>query len=131
MTLYSETEFATRVLKDLGLIDADETPSASDLAWAKETANAEIALLNAINLPIWNGSEMAIPIEYLTTLSRRVGIAIEPSFGLASLTESQLAMREAERYLTMMANPRALSPKTLRSNDATGGRRPFDFASGR
>lgn len=131
MTVYSDTEFATRVLRDLGLVGAEETPSSADIAWAKQTAASEIALLAAINLPIWNGSDMAVPLEYLTTLSRRVGLAVEPSFGRTTIAEAQMAMREAERYLTLLVNPRITSPRILTTNDATGNRRSsFDFATG-
>ncbi len=131
MTTYSKRDLATRVLKDLGLVGADEAVPADDQAWAEETVSAEVRLLAAIGLPIWNGSEMAVPEEYLTPLSRRIGLAIAPSFGLMSLADAQLAMREAERYLTIMAAPRAASPLTLRTNDAIGPRgRSFNYSTG-
>lgn len=132
MTTYSQSDLATRMLKDLGLVGAEETPSATDLEWAQETVGAEVAMLGSIGLPIWNGSDMSVPLEYLTPLSRRCGLAVAPSFGLMDTASAQLAMREAERYLTVMANPRAGSPLTLRANDAMprriGG---FDFTTGR
>lgn len=118
------------MLKDLGLVYAEEVPSASDLAWATETVSSEVAMMASIGLPIWNGSDMSVPLEYLTILSRRCGLAIAPSFGLADVATAQLAMREAERYLTVMANPRAGSPLALRSDDATGGRGRFNFLTG-
>ncbi len=130
MTTYNEDEFATRVLKDLGLVGADETPSAADLAWAKETALTEIMMLAAIDLPIWNGSEMAIPQEYLGVLSRRVGLAVAPSFGMMDVASAEQAMRAAEYNLTLMAAPRS-TPLTLTTNDAIKSRRSFDFALGR
>lgn len=131
MTTYTEDEFATRVLKDLGLLGQDETPTAEDMAWAKETAASEITMLSAIGLPIWNGSELSIPQEYLTILSRRVGMAVGPSFGLGDLATAQLAMREAERSLTLMASPSVLSPSPSRTDDAKSTRYGFNFATGR
>jgi hypothetical protein len=130
MTDYTEDQFATRVLKDLGLVAAEETPSAADLEWAKETAGSEITMLSALNLPIWNGSELSIPQEYLTTLSRRVGLAVAPSFGLADMATAQMAMREAERSLTLLAAPRGLSPSLLRSDDSMPRRGGFNFTRG-
>lgn len=131
MTTYNETELATRVLRDLGLVGADEAPSASDLAWAMETCAAEIDLLASINLPIWNGSDMAIPQGYLTILSRRIGLAVAPSFGLLSMNEAQQAMREAERYLTLLASPRGGRPLLSRTDDATPrGSARFRFSTG-
>lgn len=132
MTTYSKADLATRVLKDLGLVGADETPSAADQEWAEETVGSEVQMLSDIGLPIWNGSEMAVPESYLTILSRRVGLAVAPSFGLMDIATAQLAMREAERYLTILAAPRGASPLTLRTNDAISGRGGgFNFTSGR
>lgn len=122
MTTYSLSDLGTRVLKDLGLVAAEETPSADDQAWSEETVSSEVQMLSGIGLPIWNGSEMAVPQEYLTILSRRIGLAVAPSFGLMDMASAQLAMREAERYLTILAAPRAATPLTMRSDDATGRR---------
>jgi hypothetical protein len=128
---FSRTDLATRVLKDLGLLSAEEVPSAEDLEWAGETVDGEVAMLGAIGLPIWNGSEMSVPQQYLTPLSRRIGLAIAPSYGLMDSANAMLAMREAERYLTVMANPRGGRPLTLVSNDATGGRAGrFNYTTG-
>ena len=131
MTTYSRSDLATRVLRDLGLIASDEDPSPDDLAWAEVTVSFEVGLLNNIGLPIWNGSEMAVPESYLTTLSRRIGLAVAPSFGLMDMATAQLAMREAERYLTIMAAPRGAHPLTLRADDAKRGDAPFNFTTGR
>src|ERR1051325_5848341 len=82
MTIYSQSNLATRVLRDLGLIGAEEVPSAADLQWSVETVGSEGAILGSIGLPIWNGSDLSVPLEYLAPLSRRVGLAVAPSFGL-------------------------------------------------
>ncbi len=131
MTTYSQSDLATRMLKDLGLVGAEETPSATDLDWAEETVGSEVAMLGSIGLPIWNGSDMSVPLEYLTPLSRRCGLAVAPSFGLMDPANAQMAMREAERYLTVMASPRSGNPLPLVSNDAMPRRLAgFDFTSG-
>lgn len=131
MTTYSQSDFATRVLRDLGLVGADETPSSAELSWATETTGSEVAMLASLGLPIWNGSDLAVPLEYLTILSRRVGLAIAPSFGLVDMAAAQMAMREAERPLILMAAPRSGSPLLLRTDDATGSRGRFNFTTGR
>lgn len=131
MTTYSQSDLATRVLKDLGLVGASETPSSADLAWSIETNASEIAMLSRIGIPIWNGSDMAVPGEYLTILSRRCGLAIAPSFGLTDIATAQLAMREAERYMTLMVgSPSIASPRLLKANDATGKAGWFNFTTG-
>lgn len=132
MTTYSQSDLATRMLKDLGLIGAEEVPNAADLGWAQETVGSEVAMLGSIGLPIWNGSDMSVPVEYLAPLSRRIGLAVAPSFGLMDPATAQLAMREAERYLSVMASPRLGNPLPLNSNDAMPRRLAgFDFTSGR
>jgi hypothetical protein len=132
MTTYTANELATRTLRELGLLDASEDPSAEDLAWAVETNGSEILMLSAIGLPIWNGSEISVPQEYLTTLARRCALAVAPAFGLMSLSDAQMAMREAERVLTMMASPRgAVNPSAIKTNDSSPFRvSPFNFTTG-
>ena len=130
MTTYSQTDLATRVLKDLGLVGAGETPSSDDLADVIEIVGSEVAMLASIGLPIWNGSDLSVPLEYLAPLSRRIGLAIAPAFGLTDPASAQLAMREAERYLTIMAAPRGASPLPMRTNDAKSGSSSFNFTTG-
>lgn len=99
MTTYTQTDLAIRLLRDLGLIAAEETPSAADLVWAKETIEAEITALSAENVRLWGGSYASIPGEYFTPLSARIGLAIAPSFGLASVAEAEIAKEAANRRL--------------------------------
>src|ERR1043166_9401111 len=110
MTIYSQSDLATRVLRDLGLIGAEEVPSAADLQWSAETVGSEVALLGSIGLPIWNGSDLSVPLEYLAPLSRRTDLPVRPSFAFLDRASAHLAMREAERYLTVRANPRGGQP---------------------
>ena len=131
MTTYSLSDLATRVLKDLGLVGADETPSAADQEWAEETVSSEVQMLADIGLPIWNGSEMVVPQSYLTTLSRRIGLAVAPGYGLADLATAQMAMREAERALTIMAAPRGAKPLLLQADDSGQSAGRFSFTLGR
>jgi hypothetical protein len=102
MTTYTTNELATRVLKDLGLVAAEETPSSADLSWAVETVQSEVQMLNAKGIPIWNGSEVEVPQEYLTALSRRLGLAVGPSYGLMSIAEAQQAMPLADADLRIL-----------------------------
>lgn len=100
---YSKADLATRVLRDLGLVGADETPTAADQQFAEETAAEEIDLLANLGMPIWNGSAMSVPEGYLTILSRRIGLALAPSFGLSDIATATLAMQETEKDLRRLA----------------------------
>lgn len=129
MTTYTQAELATRMLRDLGLIGAEETPSAADLEWAEETIGSEVPMLASLGLPIWNGSELSVPQEYLTLISRRCGAAIAPSYGLMTQADAIAVMELSERNLTLLAAPRGAMPLLLNANDSTRGR-SFNFTTG-
>lgn len=102
MTTYSRSELATRVLKDLGLVDARETPDADDLEWAEETVASVTAQLATEGVTIANGSDEALPLEYLVQLSKRIGLDVGPSFGLFSIAEAEAAKPIANAALRRM-----------------------------
>lgn len=102
MTTYTNAQLATRVLRDLGLYGAEEEPSAADQAWAEETVTAEILLMSRKDIPIWNGGTDSIPNEYLTLLSRRIGLAVAPSFGLVDLATASAQMTALEKDLRIL-----------------------------
>lgn len=104
MTTFSKSDLATRILRDAGLVGADETPSAIDLEFAEETLSSEIDALAIRGISIWNGSETEIPNGYLTTLSRRIVLAIAPAFGLASAAEVEVAIPKVEATLRALSH---------------------------
>jgi hypothetical protein len=103
MTTFSKSDLATRILRDAGLIGAEEVPSAIDLLWAEETLSSEIDLMAEKGILIWNGSEIDVPNAYLTTLSRRIGIAIGPSFGQMAIADASVAIPVVERDLRILS----------------------------
>ena len=103
MTTYTLADLATRVLKDMGMVGPDETPRAEDQEFAEETCTSEIAMMDAMNIPIWNGSAVSVPEEYLTILSRRIGVSLEPSFGMSSIAQATMAMEAIDKNLRRMA----------------------------
>lgn len=131
MTTYTQTELATRMLRDLGLIGAEETPSAADLDFANETIESVVPMLATLGVPIWNGSEAQVPAEYLVPLSKRLGLDVAPGFGLVDVAAAEVAKTALERNLTLMANPRRANPSQLKTDDATGGSyRRFNWTTG-
>jgi hypothetical protein len=130
MTTYTLAQLATRVLRDTGLIGSEETPSATDLTWAEETCSAEMDLLAQKGIPLWDAGADVIPQQYLTELSRRIGLAIGPSFGLITLAEAVRGIEVAERNLTLLAAPRR-RPLNLIADDAKPRRSGvFNYTSG-
>ena len=102
MTTYTTSDLATRVLRDLGLTASDETLSGPDYDFVVETIRSEVALLEAKGISIWNGSDYIIPQEYLTVLSRRIGIAIAPAYGLSAPGNQLPYMEASERDLRII-----------------------------
>ena len=115
MTTFTKSELATRILRDAGLIGAEETPSAADLLWAEETLSSEIDQMAVSGISIWNGSEISVPNSYLTALSRRIVLAVGPSFGLLSAAEAEIAMEKVEKTLRKLSAIKA-TDEIVRSN---------------
>ncbi len=124
------SDLAHRVARDLGILGAEETLSAADYAWITQTCTSEVAMMADLGMPVWNGSEASVPPQYLTALSRRIGLAIAPSFGLTDPATAMASMREAERPLSVMAAPRLANPTLLRSDDSKRSGSRFNFSTG-
>jgi hypothetical protein len=103
MTTHTKSELATRLLRDLGLLGADETASSVDMDWAEETIDATFAALQRKGIRIWDSSTDAIPDEYLVLLSQRIGLDVAPSFGLMSLADAAAAKPLLEADLRTIA----------------------------
>src|SRR5688572_20815420 len=102
MTTYSRSDLATRVLKDLGITGATESPTADDLSWAEETIASVTAQLATEGIVIWNGSDEVLPAEYLVALSKRICLDVGPSFGLYTIAEAEAAKPVANATLRRM-----------------------------
>lgn len=103
MTTHTKADLIKRVMRDLGLISAEEQPSAEDSALVEQSITSVASLLAAKGVKIWNGSDVVIPDEYLTPLSHRVAISVAPAFGLGTIADSLSAIREAERELRILS----------------------------
>ena len=114
MTVYSRSDLATRALKDLGLVAAEETPSAADLDWASETTASVAAQLATEGIAIWNGTDESVPLEYLAPLSRRIGVDMAVSYGLLSIDAAEAAKPPLNMLLRRM-NAKQSSGATVKS----------------
>lgn len=103
MTTYSRTDLALRVLRDLGLVAAEETPSQDDQTFAEETVASVYAELAARNISLPNGSDEALPQEHLVCVSKRIGLDVATAFGLISVSDAEMAKPVAERTLRELA----------------------------
>lgn len=97
--MLTRSEMATYVLRDLGLIGAEETPSAADMEWARQKVQGVVLLLACKGIGIWNGSEEEIPDEYAPALSARIALSLAPSYGQTDVASATAAMQLVERDL--------------------------------
>jgi len=103
MTVYSRADLAARVLRDLGLVAAEESPSADDLAFAEETISSVYGELAMRGIALPNGSDAALPGEFLVAVSKRIALDVATAFGLISVSDAELAKPVTERALREMA----------------------------
>lgn len=91
MTTYSRTDLATRALRKANLVGAEETPSAADLDFAEEGIASDTAALAIDGITIVNGSDEAVPLEYLEPLATYHAITFKADYGLINDAEAEQA----------------------------------------
>jgi hypothetical protein len=130
MTTYTESDLATETLRSAGLIGIDEVPSGAELVDTEQSNRSVIATMNAIGLPIWNGSEIQVPEEYFVELSIRLSMPLRLKNGMIDEIAYLRLIEASEARLTTMAAPRGASPLLARSNESTMGRSHFNWTTG-
>jgi len=124
---YSTNDLAIRTLRDLNIISASETPSSDDMNYTLETIQSEFARLEADGLQFSNMgcSVDSIPSALLTELSRRMGFAVGPAFGVMSAAVGEQGKAASEAVLWRLIVP-AKTPELLNIERAALGNRIRD-----
>lgn len=124
---YTTNDLAIRVLRDLNIISASETPSSDDMNYTLETIESEFARLEADGLQFSNMgcSVDSIPASLLTELSRRIGFSIGPAFGVMSAAVGEQGKAASEAVLWRLIVP-AKVPELLNIERAALGNRIRD-----
>jgi hypothetical protein len=122
MAQYTTNDLAVRVLRDLNIIDAEETPSAEDLAYTIETIQSEFARMEAdgIKFSQHSTSVNSINIVLYTELSRRMGFAIGPAFGIMDAATGEAGKAASEGVLRRLVAP-VKTPEVLTIERAARG----------
>src|SRR5246127_4473611 len=94
MTTYTESDLATETMRAAGLTSIEEQLNAVEFADTVQSNSSVIATMNAIGLPIWNGSEIEIPDQYFIELAIRCSLPIQLKNGLID-TGTYLSMIDA------------------------------------
>ena len=130
MTTYTETELATETLRSPGLIGIEETLSAAEYVDVTRSNRSVILALNTIGIPVWNGSVIEVPEEYFIELALRCSLPIQFKNGQITHVEMLSLIEASEARLVTMAAPRGSSPLIASSNESTGNRYRFNWATG-
>lgn len=130
MTTFTETDLATETLRSPGLLDIEGTLSAAEYDDVTRSNQSVVLMLNTIGIPIWNGSEIAVPEQYFVELALRCSLPIQFKNGLISHAEMLSLIDASEARLTTMAAPRGAMPLLARSNESTGGRPAYNWQNG-
>jgi hypothetical protein len=120
MANYTKTDLAYRVLRDLNVIDAVETPQAADMEHVKETIDSEMGKLEALGLKMWSTSNESIHPSYFTALSKYMALSVGPHFGIFTVADAERAQRGAENELWRLSAP-TLTPTAPRFEIAARG----------
>jgi hypothetical protein len=105
MTQYTTNDLAVRVLRDLNIIAADEIPAASDMSYTLETIRSEFARMEADGIKMWSTTIDSINHVYLTELSRRMGFAIGPAFGVMDAATGEAGKAASENVIRRLGAP--------------------------
>jgi len=100
---YSRTDLATHALLKANLIGAEETPSAADLEYANEGIASDTAALAVEGIVIWNGDDLAVPLEQLEPLARYHATTFQADFGLMSALNAAQARELEKRVLRKLS----------------------------
>ncbi len=132
MTTYSESDLATETMRSTGLTGINETLTAEEYTDVVQSNRSVIAMLNVVGIPVWNGSEIAVPEEYFVELAMRCSLPIQLKNGQISMQQYLGMIDECERRLTLMTAPRGATPLISPSNESSSRRRygGFNWSTG-
>jgi len=127
MAQYSTTDLAVRTLRDLNIISAEELPAAEDLQYVIETIQSEFARMEAdgIKFSQHSTSVNSINTVLFTELSRRMGFAVGPAFGVMSAATGEAGKMASESILRRLVAP-VKTPELLTIERAARGTRIRD-----
>jgi hypothetical protein len=123
MTTYSESDLANQTLLTTGLIETNGTLSAEDYTAATTSNRSVINMLNALGIPVWNGSEISVPEEYFVELAMRCSLPFQLRWGQINMQQYLGMVDECERRLTLLAAPRGATPLLSATNESSQRRR--------
>ena len=103
----TKNELAIRILRDLNIISAtaNEIPSAEDMNYVLDTIDSEFAGMQADGIRFWGTTVNSIHPMYFTELSRRIGLAVAPPYGIISIAQAEQGIRLSEDKLRRMGSP--------------------------
>jgi hypothetical protein len=114
-------------MRDLNIIASDEQPDSSDFAYVQQTIESDFARMEADGINFGNHGTTIDSINgaLFTELSRRMGFAIGPAFGVMDAATSEAGKEASENVLRRLVVP-VKEPELLTIERAARGYRIRD-----
>lgn len=122
MTQYSKNDLAIRTLQDLNIIGLDEIPPSEVLTYVLQTIGSEFARMEADGIIMWATTIDSIDEVYFTELSRRMGFAIGPGFGIMDAATAEAGKEASEAVIRRLAAPTKTPEAMVIPREARGTR---------
>lgn len=90
MTTYTSTDWVTHILRKSAILGEDESPTAAQLSEGLQIVSSRIAYLEAINVPIWNGSLDSVPEAWFDPGADYMALYVRQGFGGPAPTEPEI-----------------------------------------
>jgi hypothetical protein len=127
MANFTTNDLAVRILRDLNITPIDQAPSANDIDFVLETITCEFAKMEADGIR-FNNAETSVdsisPVMFIE-LSRRIGFAIAPGYGIMDAGTALQAIKSSEDEIRKLVAPVA-TPEELQIERAARGARIRD-----
>ena len=127
MANFTTNDLALRILHDLNVTPIDQDPDASDLQFVLQTITCEFASMEADGLRL-NMAETSVdsisPVLF-TELSKRIGYAVAPGYGMMDMATALQAIGASEDKIRRLIAP-VKTPEELVIERAARGARIRD-----
>lgn len=127
MPNFTTNDLMLRVLIDLNIISIDQTPDDTDKQFVLQTIQSEFARMEAdgIRFNMAETSVDSISPVLFTELSRRIGFAVAPGYGIMDAATSEASKEASENVLRRLVAP-VKTPEIMTIERAARGARIRD-----
>jgi hypothetical protein len=127
MANFTTNDLMLRVLQDLNIIAIDQVPDATDKNFVLQTITCEFARMEADGIRFSNAETSVDSISpvLFTELSRRIGYAVGPGYGIMDTATALQSIKASEDTIRQLVAP-VKTPEIMEIERAARGARIRD-----